>query len=113
MIRPDVKTGIPPGTLDMLILKTLNRLGPIHGYGIAKFIQQTSDNVLNIEEGSLYPALQRILKKGWATAQWVQAGPKRRQRVYQLSPEGRRQLQAEISDYRRVSLAIGRVIEPA
>jgi transcriptional regulator len=109
----NLKPAIPPGTLDMLILKTLKRFGPLHGYAIAKSIQQTSDDVLTVEEGSLYPALQRILMKGWATAEWVQAGPKRRQRVYQLSPEGRKKLLAEISDYRRVSQAIERVIEPA
>jgi transcriptional regulator len=107
------RTEIPPGTLEMLILKTIKRLGPTHGYGIAKSIQQTSDDVLCVEEGSLYPALQRILKKDWVTAEWVQAGPKRRSRIYHLTPEGRKQLSAEISEYRRVSLAIERVIQPA
>jgi transcriptional regulator len=107
------KTEIPPGTLEMLILKTLKRFGPMHGYGIAKSIQQISEEVLRVEEGSLYPALQRILKKGWVTAEWVQAGPKRRNRMYRLTPDGRRQLSAEISGYRRVSQAIERVIEPA
>jgi transcriptional regulator len=107
------KALIPPGTLDMLILKTIRRFGPMHGYGIAKSIQQTSDEVLQVEEGSLYPALQRILIKGWVTAEWVQAGPKRRTRIYQLTPAGRKQLDAEISEYRRVSRAIERVIEPA
>ena len=107
------KTEIPPGTLERLILKTLKRFGPMHGYGIAKSIQQISEEVLRVEEGSLYPALQRILKKGWVTAEWVQAGPKRRNRMYRLTPDGRRQLSAEISGYRRVSQAIERVIEPA
>ena len=104
---------IPPGTLEMLILKTLKRFGPTHGYGIAKSIQQASEEVLRVEEGSLYPALQRILIKGWVTAEWVQAGPKRRNRVYYLTPDGRKQLSTEISEYRRVSQAIERVIEPA
>ncbi len=107
------KSEIPPGTLEMLVLKTLKRFGPMHGYGIAKTIQQTSEEVLCVEEGSLYPALQRILKKGWVTAEWIQAGPKRRARVYHLTAEGRKQLMAEISQYRRVSQAIERVIEPA
>jgi len=97
----------------MLILKTLKRFGPAHGYSIAKSIQQTSDDVLRVEEGSLYPALQRILMKGWATAEWVQAGPKRRTRVYHLTPEGHKRLAAEISEYQRVSQAIQRVIQPA
>src|ERR1039458_10195074 len=107
------RSGIPPGTLEMLILKTLKRFGPMHGYGLAKSIQQISEDVLRVEEGSLYPALQRILMKGWVTAEWVQAGPKRRNRIYHLTPEGRKQLTAEISGYRRVSQAIERVIQPA
>jgi len=97
----------------MLILKVLRLVGPLHGYGIAKCIQQSSEDVLRVEEGSLSPALQRILLKGWATADWVQAGPKRRNRVYRLTEEGRKRLAAEISEYRRVSQAIERVIEPA
>lgn len=104
---------IPPGTLEMLILKTIRRFGPMHGYAIAKSIQQASDEILQVEEGSLYPALQRILIKDWVTAEWVQAGPKRRSRIYRLTPAGRKQLDAEISEYRRVSQAIERVIEPA
>ena len=104
---------IPPGTLEMLILKTIKRFGPSHGYAIAKSILQMSEDILRVEEGSLYPALQRILMKGWVTAEWVQAGAKRRNRIYHLTPEGRKQLSAEISQYRRVSQAIERVIEPA
>jgi PadR family transcriptional regulator PadR len=107
------RSEIPPGTLEMMILKTLKRFGPMHGYGIAKSIQQTSEAVLRVEEGSLYPALQRILIKGWVTADWVAAGPKRRSRMYQLTEEGRKRLIAEVSEYRRVSEAIWRVIEPA
>ena len=115
MILPNQKSKneIPPGTLEMLILKTLKRLGPTHGYGIAKSIQQTSEDVLRVEEGSLYPALQRILRKGWVSAEWVQAGPIRLNREFRLTPEGRKQLTAEISGYRRVSQAIERVIQPA
>jgi transcriptional regulator len=109
----DSKPEIPPGTLDMLVLQTLARFGPMHGYGIAKSILQTSDDVLRVEEGSLYPALQRILRKGWVTAEWVAAGPKRRARVYQLTREGSRQLDAELSEYRRVAVAIERIIQPA
>ena len=107
------KSEIPPGTLEMLILKTIKRGGPLHGYGIAKAIQQISEDVLRVEEGSLYPALQRILMKGWVTAQWAQNGGKRRQRIYSLTAEGRRRLTAEVSQYRRVSRAIERVIQPA
>ncbi len=113
MLSERPKTEIPPGTLEMLILKTLKRFGPVHGYGIAKNIQQISEDVLRVEEGSLYPALQRILLKGWVTAEWVQVGPKRRTRVYHLTAEGRKQMDAEVAEYRRVAQAIERVIEPA
>jgi transcriptional regulator len=107
------RTEIPPGSLEMLILKTIKRFGPMHGYGIAKSIRENSADVLRVEEGSLYPALRRILMKGWVTAEWVQAGPKRRNRIYRLTPDGRKQLTAEIHEYRRVSQAIERVIQPA
>lgn len=103
---------IPSGTLEMLILRTLYRVGPTHGYAISKFIQQISDEMLRVEEGSLYPALQRILLKGWVNAEWVNVGPKRRNRVYSLTPEGRQQLDVEIAKYRRVSQAIERVLQP-
>ena len=107
------RTEIPPGTLDMLILKTLARCGPMHGYGMAKYIQQVSEEVLRVEEGSLYPALQRMLVKGWVTAEWVQGGPKRRLRVYRLTAAGRKQLAAEVSEFTRVVEAITRVIQPS
>ena len=103
---------IPPGTLTMLILKTLVR-GPLHGYAIAKQIKLISEEVLQVEEGSLYPALQKMLLKGWVTAEWVEAGPKRRARVYRLTPDGRRHLASEISDFTSTMQAIVRVIQPA
>jgi PadR family transcriptional regulator, regulatory protein PadR len=104
---------IPPGTLYMLILRSLARLGPMHGYGLAQFIQQTSDNVLQVEEGSLYPALQRMLIKGWVVAEWKQSENNRRARYYKLTPEGRRQMAREVDEHRLVIAAIARVIEPA
>jgi transcriptional regulator len=87
-----MRTEIPPGTLYMLILKSLARLGPMHGYGIALHIQQTTEDVLQVEEGSLYPALQRMLVKGWVKADWRQTENKRRARYYTLTPAGRKQL---------------------
>jgi PadR family transcriptional regulator, regulatory protein PadR len=107
------KTEIPPGTLYMLILKTLARLGEMHGYGIAQHIQQISDDVLQVEEGSLYPALQRMLIKGWVVAEWKQSDSNRRARFYQLTAEGRKQLAREVKDFERVMAAIVRVIRPA
>jgi PadR family transcriptional regulator PadR len=107
------RTEIPPGTLYMLILKSLTRLGPMHGYGIALHIQQQSEEVLQVEEGSLYPALQRMLIKGWVVAEWGQSENNRRARYYHLTPAGKKQLTAEISEFERVMAAIGRVIQPA
>jgi transcriptional regulator len=106
------KAEIPPGTLYMLILRSLARLGPMHGYGIAQFIQQTSDDVLQVEEGSLYPALQRMLIKGWVAAEWKQSENNRRARFYKMTPEGRKQMAREVDEFERVMAAIGRVIEP-
>jgi PadR family transcriptional regulator PadR len=104
---------IPPGTLYMLVLKTLARLGSMHGYGIAQYVQQTSDEVLQVEEGSLYPALQRMLIKGWVVAEWKQSENNRRARFYQLTPEGRKQLAHEVKQFERVISAITRIIRPA
>ena len=104
---------IPPGTLYMLILKTLARVGPMHGYGIAQHVHQISDDVLQVEEGSLYPALQRMLIKGWVVAEWKQSENNRRARYYRLTPEGRKQLAREIREFELVMAAIVRVIQPA
>ncbi len=101
---------IPPGTLYMLILKTLARCGSMHGYEIANAIQMGSEEVLQVEEGSLYPALQRMLLKGWVTAEWGVTAGNRRARYYQLTKLGRKQLDAELSQYRRVNLAIEKVL---
>ena len=102
---------IPPGTLYMLILRTLARSGELHGYEIAHSIQRTSQDVLQVEEGSLYPALQRMLVKGWVTAHWGTTSENRRARYYKLTPAGRRQLEAEVSQFERVMAAIARVIQ--
>jgi transcriptional regulator len=108
-----MRAEIPPGTLDMLILKALARLGPMHGYGLALFIQQTTADVLRVEEGSLYPALQRLLIRGWAKAEWRQTENRRRARYYTLTLAGRKQLAAEIHEFERVTAAIRSVIQPA
>ena len=100
-----------PGTLEMLILKTLSR-GQMHGYGIAQRIQNASDDALSIEEGSLYPALQRLLRKGWVTARWGTTGLNRRARFYTLTRDGRKQLGIEMTAFRRMTMAIERVLTP-
>jgi len=102
---------IPPGTLYLLILKTLARSGELHGYEIANSIQRLSKDVLQVEEGSLYPALQRMLIKGWVTAEWGTTAGNRRARYYQLTASGRKQLAVEMSQFDRVISAISRVIE--
>lgn len=105
---------IPPGTLHLLILKTLARSsGELHGYEIARTIQQNSEDVLQVEEGSLYPALQRMLVKGWVNAHWGATPENRRARYYRLTPAGRKQLEVELSQFRRVVGAITRVIQTA
>ena len=100
------------GTLEMLIMKTLAR-APQHGYGIAQHIQQTSEEVLRVEEGSLYPALQRLLVKGWVAAEWKTTPNNRRARYYRLTPEGRRQMAAAVESYDRTVRAIARVLGTA
>jgi len=102
---------IPPGTLYLLILKTLALRGKLHGYEIADLIQRSSDDVLQVEEGSLYPALQRMLIKGWVTAEWGTTAGNRRARYYRLTPAGRKQLSVEVSQFERVIGAVTRVIQ--
>jgi PadR family transcriptional regulator PadR len=102
-----------PGTLHLLILKTLARNGEMHGYEIAKSIQQISRDVLQVEEGSLYPALQRMLIKGWVKAEWGATSENRRARYYRLTAAGKRQLDVETEQFERVMGAIMRVIQAA
>jgi transcriptional regulator len=104
---------IPPGTLYLLILRTLARGGDMHGYEIANSIQRISEDVLQVEEGSLYPALQRMLIKGWVTAMWGTTAGNRRARYYRLTTTGRKQLEVEVSQFDRVVQAITRVIQTA
>jgi transcriptional regulator len=114
--KPDVENDrdeIPPGTLYLLILKTLAVRGRLHGYEIAESIQNTSDEVLQVEEGSLYPALQRMLIKGWVVAEWGVTAGNRRARYYTLTPDGRKQLGIEMSQFERVMGAISRILEMA
>lgn len=99
-----------PGSLDMLILRTLSRRD-LHGYGIVQFIQQSSDNELLVEEGSLYPALQRLELNGWIEGAWGVTSNNRRARIYTITEAGRKQLDLETRQYARLTLAIARVME--
>jgi PadR family transcriptional regulator, regulatory protein PadR len=104
---------IPPGTLDMLILRTLAKRTDQHGFEIAESIQNTSGDVLQVEEGSLYPALQRMLMKGWLVGEWGRTSENRRARYYRLTAAGRKQLEHELDSYRRVTGAISLILRPA
>ena len=97
----------------MVILKTLAGGVEMHGFEIASAVQRTSQDVLQVEEGSLYPALQRMLIKGWITGEWSRTPGNRRARYYRLTPAGKKRLAEEIEAYRRVSFAIGRILRPA
>jgi transcriptional regulator len=106
------KKEMPAGSLVLLILRVLQS-GPLHGYAIAQKIYVLSSEVLHVEEGSLYPALQKILLKGWATSEWGLSETNRKVRFYNLTPAGRAQLEAELADYSRVAEAIQSVLKTA
>ncbi len=106
------KNSMPSGALAMLILRVLHA-GPLHGYAIAQRIHVLSSAILAVEEGSLYPALQKILLKGWASAEWGISETNRKVRFYRLTPAGQKQLQAELQDYDRVTQAIQSVLRTA
>lgn len=107
-----MRAPIPPGTLDMLVLQTLAVGADRHGFEIAEAIRSRSADVLHVEEGSLYPALQRLLVKGWIAGEWGRTDENRRARYYRLTPAGRRQLAREVEEYRRVSQAIALILQP-
>jgi PadR family transcriptional regulator, regulatory protein PadR len=106
------KSDLLQGTLDMLILKVV-ALGPIHGYGISQRIRQISQEVLQVQQGSLYPALHRLEKRGWLTAQWGSSNNGRQAKFYSLSAKGRRQLASEASNWNRLAGAITLILEAA
>lgn len=109
MGRKPKKNDSLPGSLDMLILRTLS-LGDLHGYGIVQFIQQSSGNELLVEEGSLYPALQRLEVNGWIEGEWGVTSNNRRARIYKITQAGRKQLAVETQKYARLTLAIAHVM---
>ena len=110
--RSDEIPELLPGTLYMLVLRALSR-GPLHGYAIARRIKDTSANALEIEDGSLYPALNRMLVKGWLKAEWGLSENNRRARFYRLTAEGRQQLERETKGFEKLVLAIQRVLRTA
>ena len=104
------KQNLLPGTLDMLVLKTLS-IGVMHGYGIAQHIRSVSGGVLQVEEGSLYPALQRLQIQGLIDSEWGHSANNRRARYYRLTRAGQRQLEAEAAQWARITAAVGRILD--
>lgn len=106
----DDKSGILQGTLDLMVLKTLDAMGPLHGYGIARRLEQLSEDALQVNQGTIYLCLIRLVQKGWITAAWGTSDNNRRAKFYEISPDGRRQLAAETRNWARVSGVIGRLL---
>jgi len=111
-MTPSSRRDLLPGTLDMLILKTLIAQ-PMHGYGIAQHLQRLSEDVIKVEEGSLYPALQRMRQKGWIKAEWRQTPNNQRARYYTVTRSGRKHLGQQESGFLELLAAIGRIMRPA
>lgn len=107
---PEESRDLFPGALEMMVLQTL-RQGPLHGYALVQHIQRHSDDLLQIEEGSLYPALQRMLKAGWLSAEWGVSPTNRKVRIYKITPAGRKQLHKEVSQFERMLAGISRVMK--
>ena len=105
------KSEVMPGTLDLMVLKTLDSLGPMHGYGIARRLEQVSDNLLAMNQGTLYPALLRLEQKGWITSVWGASDNNRRARFYALTKAGRKQLAIEAESWERVAAIIARLLD--
>ena len=108
----NTRTDLMQGTLELLILKTLSR-GSMHGYGIAQRIHEAVDDVLRVEDGSLYPALYRMEERGWVSSEWGVSENNRRARFYKLTRSGRKQLEGEQANWRRISEAVTRILQIA
>src|SRR6266852_5033618 len=110
-MESDQQRDLFPGVLEMMVLQTLRRR-PMHGYALAQVIKRNSEELLQIEEGSLYPALQRMLKAGWLAAEWGVSQRNRRVRIYKITPAGRKQLESQVSSFERMLEGIARVMKP-
>jgi PadR family transcriptional regulator, regulatory protein PadR len=110
--NPDTKRSeVLQGTLDLMVLKTLDTMGPLHGYGIARRIEQLSEDVLQLNEGTVYTSLLRLQQQGWISASWGASANNRKAKFYSITKSGRKQLAAETDNWRRISGVIGRVLE--
>jgi transcriptional regulator len=113
MSKGVTKSEILQGTLDLMVLQTLHAMGPLHGYGIARRIEQISQDVLQLNEGTLYTALMRLLERGWISANWGNSENNRKARFYAITRQGRKQLASETENWQRISGAIARLLELA
>ena len=108
----DPKSDVRYGTLDLLVLKTLDTLGPLHGFGLARRIEQVSEHLVSLNQGSIYPALLRLQQHGWITATWGVSDTNRRAKYYSLTRAGRKQLQTEVKNWERTSALVARFLAP-
>jgi transcriptional regulator len=109
----DTRSPILQGTLDLMVLKTLEQLGPLHGYGIARRIEQVGEDALIVNQGTIYLCLVRLVQKKWITARWGTSDNNRKAKFYSVTKAGRKQLQVETENWERISGVIGRVLQPA
>jgi PadR family transcriptional regulator PadR len=107
----DPKADVPYGTLDLLVLKTLEALGPMNGYRLARRIEQVSENLLRLNQGSIYPALLRLQQKGWIRTAWGVSETKRRVKIYSLTKAGAKQVRAEVANWERATAMVARFLE--
>jgi PadR family transcriptional regulator len=107
------KSDVLQGTLDLMVLKTLEAMGPLHGYGIARRIEQVSDNGLTLNQGTIYPALLRLEQRGWIKSAWGTSESNRRAKFYSLSPRGRRQIEEETENWERIASTMARFLAPS
>jgi len=107
------KSDVLQGTLDLMVLKTLETMGPLHGYGIARRIEQVSDNSLTMNQGTIYPALLRLEQRGWIKSAWGVSESNRRAKFYSLSPIGRKQIEEETENWERIAATMSRFLAPS
>jgi PadR family transcriptional regulator PadR len=107
---PESKSDVLQGTLDLMVLKTLESIGPLHGYGIARRIEQVSENTLSVNQGTIYPALLRLLQRGWAKAEWGTSETGRRAKFYSLTRSGRKQIEQETENWERIASTMARFL---
>ena len=110
-MSPQQKTDVPYGTLDLLILKTLDTMGPLHGYSLARRIEQVSETVVRLSQGSIYPAVIRLEQQGWVRTEWGISETNRKVKVYRLTPSGSRQLRAKVKEWEETIALVARFLE--